>query len=571
VGGTFVIGLVYATAAGRAAAGELSAGLGPDTRLYDASPGDALRQAWGECDGIVAFLATGATVRLLAPLLADKHTDPGVVCVDEARRYAVALVGGHGGGANDLASRVAAALGATPVITTATDAVGMTPLDEVAALFGCTVRGDLAALTRAVLDGEPLLVRNPLGLPLPALPGTGDSAQWTLTLDDTAGDPGPQEVRLVPADLVVGIGCERGVSVEEVLALLDRLPEFGLDPAAVTALTSLDLKSDEDALVRVAADRGLPFVTHTAEVLSTQDVPTPSEVVSAEVGTPSVSEASALVTARGLTGGEPELVVTKQKLGRVTMAVARARHRGRLAVVGLGPGAADLRSPRAEAELRRASDVVGLDQYVDQIRHLLRPGTRVHATGLGSEEARARSAVDLAREGRAVALIGSGDAGVYAMASPALEHAGTDVEVVGVPGITAALASAAVLGAPLGHDHAMISLSDLHTPWPAIERRVRAAAEADLVVCFYNPRSKGRDWQLGAALDLIRTHRPDSTPVAAVRQASRPDESVHIAPIADFDPAVVDMYTTVVVGASTTRLVGGRMVTPRGYRWMGPS
>jgi cobalt-precorrin 5A hydrolase/precorrin-3B C17-methyltransferase len=570
VGGTFVIGLVYATAAGRAAASELATGLGEPAQVYDGPVGEALRTAWGECDRIVAFLATGATVRLLAPLLADKHTDPGVVCVDEARRYAVALVGGHSGGANALAARVADALGATPVITTATDAVGVTPLDDVAALFGCTVTGDLAALTRALLDGSAVAVRNPLGLPLPALPtGSGDP-EWTLTLDDTLADPGPREVRFTPADLVVGIGCERGVSVDEVTALLDRLPDFGLDPAAVVAITSLDLKADESALLEIAAARGLPFVTHPASVLADQDVPTPSEVVFGEVGTPSVSEASALVTARARTGGEPELVVPKQKQGRVTMAVARARYRGRLAVVGLGPGAADLRSPRAEAELRRASDVVGLDQYVDQIRHLLRRGTRVHATGLGSEEARARSAVDLAREGRAVALIGSGDAGVYAMASPALEHAGTDVEVVGVPGITAALASASVLGAPLGHDHAMISLSDLHTPWPAIERRVQAAAEADLVVCFYNPRSKGRDWQLGAALDLLRKHRPDETPVAAVRQASRPDESVHIAPIADFDPAVVDMYTTVVVGASTTRLVGGRMVTPRGYRWMGP-
>jgi cobalt-precorrin 5A hydrolase/precorrin-3B C17-methyltransferase len=570
VGGTFVIGLVYATAAGRRAAEELAGRLGPEVTLYADGPGEALRRAWGECDGIVAFLATGATVRLLAPLLADKHTDPGVVCVDEARRFAVALVGGHGGGANALAERVATALGATPVVTTATDAVGVTPLDEVAELFGCTVRGDLASLTRAVLDGAPVAVRNPFGLPLPALPIADGDPQWTLVLDDAAGDPAPGEVRFVPADLVVGIGCERGVSVDEVTALLDRLPELGLDPAAVAAISSLDLKADEAALLEIAAARGLPFTTHPAAVLSTQDVPTPSEVVSAEVGTPSVAEASALVTARARTGGEPELVVTKQKLGRVTMAVARARHRGRLAVVGLGPGAADLRSPRAEAELRRASDVVGLDQYVDQIAHLLRPGTRVHATGLGSEEARARSAVELAREGRAVALIGSGDAGVYAMASPALEHAGDDVEVVGVPGITAALASAAVLGAPLGHDHAMISLSDLHTPWPAIERRIRAAAEADLVVCFYNPRSSGRDWQLGAALDIFRKHRPGETPVAAVRQASRPDESVHIAPIADFDPAVVDMYTTVVVGASTTRLVGGRMVTPRGYRWMGP-
>jgi cobalt-precorrin 5A hydrolase/precorrin-3B C17-methyltransferase len=561
-----VIGLVTTTAAGRTAAARLGAGLG-QTTSYDVRE---IATAWRECDALVCFLATGATVRLLAPLLADKHTDPGVVCVDEARRYAVALVGGHGGGANALAARVADALGATPVVTTATDAIGMTPLDEVAALFGCTVHGDLAGLTRAVLDGVPVAVRNPLGLPLPALPLADGDPQWTLVLDDAQAVPAEREVRMVPADLVVGIGCERGVSVDEVTALLDRLPELGFDPAAIGAIASLDLKADEEALLAVAERLGVPFVTHPAAVLSTQDVPTPSEVVSAEVGTPSVAEASALVTARARTGGEPELVVPKQKQGRVTMAVARARYRGRLAVVGLGPGAADLRSPRAEAELRRAAEVVGLDQYVAQIRHLLRPGTRVHATGLGSEEARARSAVDLAREGRAVALIGSGDAGVYAMASPALEHAGEDVEVVGVPGITAALASAAVLGAPLGHDHAMISLSDLHTPWPAIERRVRAAAEADLVVCFYNPRSKGRDWQLGAALDLIRKHRPDETPVAAVRQASRPDESVHIAPIADFDPAVVDMYTTVVVGASTTRLVGGRMVTPRGYRWMGP-
>src|SRR5204863_5429885 len=129
------------------------------------------------------------------------------------------------------------------------------------------------------------------------------------------------------------------------------------------------------------------------------------------------------------------------------------------------PGAADLRTPRAEAELRRASVVVGLDQYLDQVRHLLRPGTTERASGLGAEEERAAEAVELAEAGHAVALIGSGDAGVYAMASPALEKATADIEVVGVPGVTSALATSALLGAPLGHDHALISLSDLHTPW----------------------------------------------------------------------------------------------------------
>jgi cobalt-precorrin 5A hydrolase/precorrin-3B C17-methyltransferase len=557
-----VIGLVWATESGRRAAAEVSAAL-DDTRRYEGGVADALRLAWSECDQVVAFLATGAAVRLVAPLLADKHTDPGLVCVDDGRRFAVAVLGGHAGGANALAERVARVLGATPVITTATDSVGVTPLDEIVRLFDCRVVGNLAALSRALLDGEAVEIHNPRRLPLPPIPLNPGSPLWTLRLADSAEPLQAREVRLVPRDVVLGIGCERGVTLAE---LDDALA--GLDLSGLRAVASIDVKADETAIVALAARAGVPFSVFPAETLAAQDVPNPSEIVRAEVGTPSVAESAALVAARDLTGGEPTLVLPKRKHGRVTVSLARANHRGRLAVIGLGPGAEDLRAPRAEAELRRASDVVGLDQYVDQIRHLLRPGTTVHASGLGSEEERARSAVDLARHGKAVALIGSGDAGVYAMASPALEHADVDVEVVGVPGITAALASAAVLGAPLGHDHAMISLSDLHTPWAAIESRIQAVAEADLVVCFYNPRSKGREWQLGHALDILRKHRPDITPDAAVRQASRPDQSVILAPIAEFDPAVVDMYTTVVVGSSTSIVVGGRMVTPRGYRWM---
>jgi cobalt-precorrin 5A hydrolase/precorrin-3B C17-methyltransferase len=285
------------------------------------------------------------------------------------------------------------------------------------------------------------------------------------------------------------------------------------------------------------------------------------------VGTPSVAEAAALCAA----GAGGELVVQKQKSAMATVAVARRRPRGRLAVVGLGPGARDLLTPRAAAELRRASVVVGLDQYVEQIRDLLPPGSRVLASGLGAEEARARTAVAEARAGHAVALVGSGDAGVYAMASPALAEAAEDIDVVGVPGVTAALAAAALLGAPLGHDHVSISLSDLHTPWEAIERRVRAAAESDLVVTFYNPRSRGRTWQLPKALALLAEHRAPSTPVGVVRSASRPDEHVTVTTLADLDPAAVDMVTVVTVGNTATRAVAGRIVTPRGYRWQAPA
>jgi cobalt-precorrin 5A hydrolase/precorrin-3B C17-methyltransferase len=250
-----------------------------------------------------------------------------------------------------------------------------------------------------------------------------------------------------------------------------------------------------------------------------------------------------------------------------TAAVARLLPRGRLTLVGLGPGADDLRAPRAVAALRRASVVVGLDQYLAQVRHLLRPGTRIVASVLGAEEERARTAVGLAGAGHAVALVGSGDAGIYAMASPALQLADGTVEVDAVPGITAALAAAARLGAPLGHDHAYLSLSDLHTPWPVIAGRLRACATADFVVCLYNPRSAARTRQFDEAMAILAAHRPPQTPVGVVRDATRPGEQATLTTIAGLRPSDVDMRSLVIVGSSRTRVVAGRMVTPRGYRW----
>jgi cobalt-precorrin 5A hydrolase / precorrin-3B C17-methyltransferase len=331
----------------------------------------------------------------------------------------------------------------------------------------------------------------------------------------------------------------------------------------VFAVATAEAKADEPGILEVCARHGWPLTTYAAERLAEVVVPNPSEVVQAAVGTPSVAEASALLHA----GPGAELVVTKHASAMATVAVARVRPRGRLTLVGLGPGARDLLSPRAVDAMAHSSFLVGLDQYVAQVRDLVRPGTVVIESGLGHEEERARTAVELARGGHAVALIGSGDAGVYAMASPALEMADDSFDVVGVPGITAALAAASLLGAPLGHDHAAISLSDLHTPWPAIERRVLAAAEGDFVVTFYNPRSRGRDHQLTDALDILRRHRPPTTPVGLVRDASRPGQRVLLSTLAEVAAEDVDMLTVVVVGSSQTVEVGGRMVTPRGYRW----
>ncbi|MFJ6552367.1 precorrin-3B C(17)-methyltransferase [Streptomyces luteogriseus] len=555
-----MIGLISATAAGAAARDRLAAAWPDRTRVYEGPVGDAVRTAFAQCEQLVCFLATGAVVRLVAPLLSGKTEDPGVVCVDEGGRFAVSLLGGHAGGANELAREVGDLLRAEPVVTTATDAVDLAGLDT----LGLPVEGDVAGVSRALLDGEAVALRAEAAWPLPPLPVT-DEGSYTIRLTDRLVEAAEREAVLRPPTLVVGVGASKGAPVEEVLGLVeDALREAGLSMASVAELATVDAKAEEPGIVEAARRLGVPLVTYSAEELAGVDVPNPSDAPLAAVGTPSVAEAAALV-------GGGELLVPKRKSAAspamATCAVVRRPGRGRLAVVGLGPGARDLLTPRAKAELRRASVLVGLDQYVDQIRDLLRPGTRILESGLGAEEERARTAVEEARKGQAVALIGSGDAGVYAMASPALAEASDDIDVVGVPGVTAALAAGAILGAPLGHDHVSISLSDLHTPWEVIERRVRAAAEADIVVTFYNPRSRGRDWQLPKALGILAEHRTPATPVGVVRNASRPDESSRLTTLGALDPATVDMMTVVTVGNTATRDIAGRMVTPRGYRW----
>jgi cobalt-precorrin 5A hydrolase / precorrin-3B C17-methyltransferase len=246
------------------------------------------------------------------------------------------------------------------------------------------------------------------------------------------------------------------------------------------------------------------------------------------------------------------------------VAVARIRPRGRLALIDLCPGARDLLTPRAVGELRRASVVAGSRSSLDEVADLLRPGTRVLPSGPGEEEASARAAVLEARQGHAVALAGSGDAGVHALASHIAGLAGDDVDVVGVPGVTAAAAAAALLGAPLGNGAAAISLTGPHTPWEAAERRVRAAAEADSVVTFCQPRRPAADWQLPAALAILGEHRPPDTPAVIVRDAGRPCQRAQFSTIAALDPHAVDPQDIVIVGSSSTRIVAGRLVTPGG-------
>ncbi len=242
-----------------------------------------------------------------------------------------------------------------------------------------------------------------------------------------------------------------------------------------------------------------------------------------------------------------------------------------LSLISIGPGDLDYMLPAAMGALRRADVIIGYQIYLDQLRKLIAPHQELISSQLGQEVQRATHAIDLASAGKTVAMVSSGDIGIYAMASPIFDvlrerdwdGAAPNVEVY--PGVSAIQATAAYIGAPLGHDFCTISLSDLLTPWPVIQKRVKAAAWGDFVIGFYNPRSKKRDWQLGWAIDVLRDFRPADTPVIIARNATRPDQDIRFVTLADFDPTVVDMFTLVLVGNSQSYVLADRVATPRGY------
>lgn len=465
-----MIGLIADGVAGRRSAAELAGRFGPDAAVVEGAVAPALRRVWPELDSVVLFTSTEAAVRAIAPLVRDELTDPAVVCVDDRAGFAVVLAGGAGGAANALAEQVADVLGCEAVVTGSVGRAG-TVLDEVVSLTQSTVVGDLAGCAAAVVAGEPVRLVNPLGFALPPLPPATavdvDSPAWTLVIDDRRPvEPDPAgTVRLIPRTLVVGIGASSEASrtaVADTVALLDT--EHGLDPRAVRACASSEAKAEQAAVLDAVQDlefwhapdgEAVPLLSFPAHVLDAVEVPNPSERVRQATGSAGIAEAAALRGAtdraaegRGSAGrgaadrgaadrGAAELVVAKTAGRGVTVAAARVLPRGRFAVLDIGPGEPDLRTPRADAELRRASVVVGTDRDVDRVRYLLRPGTEIASPAPATPADGIAEAWELAATGRAVALIGSTGSGIAEVAESVLATSGTDVELVAVPGSAA--------------------------------------------------------------------------------------------------------------------------------------
>ena len=514
--------------------------------------GATLRQLYQQDTPIIALCAAGIVIRSLASVLLEKGAEPPVLAVAEDGSAVVPLLGGLGG-VNVMAREIAAGLGVAAAITTSGELRFGTCLLNPPSGYALA---DLELGKRFVSDllaGESVRIEGAAPWLDEARLPQSDAAQLTIHVGCGEREAAANELLIHSRCVLVAVSA----AVPELAAAVRAaLHQARIAEASLACLLASEEDMADASLHAAAAELGVPlrFAAAQASVGELAARALPQLLAPQTVG-----EGVAIAVA-----AEP---IDPQSIGRA---------RGRVAVIGLGPGAAELMAPAVKAELARANDVLGYETYV-RMAGPFRADQVLHCTDNREELQRARHAFELAAEGRSVIVVSSGDPGVFAMAAAVLEalEASDDpawhrVELEMLPGISASLATAAQAGAPLGHDFCVISLSDNLKPWSIIEQRLDLAAQADLALAFYNPISRSRPWQLGQALDIVRRHRDAATPVVLGRDIARPGQSLKVVSLGELLPEMVDMRTMVLVGSSTTRTFpragGGEWVyTPRWY------
>ncbi len=517
--------------------------------------GDAVRSLYEEGRPIIALCAAGIVIRALAPLLQNKRVEPPVLAVAEDGSAVVPLLGGLSG-VNDMARQIAAALEVAPAITTSGEL-----------RFGINLLHPPAELALANPDDAKNFTSNLLAGQKVRLDGTSrwlansklpfaDDGSLTISITPHIRTPRPDELIYHPRSVAIAVDT---ISNSIQNDIEDALANTRIAPASLALLLAHEKNCTAPQLHKMAQNLGTPL-RYVADA----------------------ADARELV----LRSVERPVELTERKGLAIAVAAAPAdvlfvgRKRGKLVVIGLGPGSRELMTPAVQHELEQAEDILGYETYVRMAEENLRPfraDQTIHMTDNREEMQRARHAFELAASGRRVAMVSSGDPGVFAMAAAVVEAlhetdsaAWHGVELVIQPGISAAMAAASRIGAPLGHDFCIISLSDNLKPWEIIEKRLALAAEADLAMAFYNPISKARPHQLGRALDILRQYRSPDTPIVLGRDIGRPAETTRTTTLGALTPDDVDMRTVVIVGSSHTQIFakpdGGEWVyTPRWY------
>lgn len=581
-------------------------------KIYSNSLSEQLTTVWTQYKALVFCLATGAVIRTIAPLLKDKADDPAIIVIDAEGKFVISLCGGHQQNADLLTTLIAQQLSATPIITGASTSLNLPAIDLLGKPFGWQKgTGNWTEVMAAVANNQTVEVFQDAGsnLWLNSLPSNHSLVIKNLKQDNnteevTTDNLKPQgriwisatnrnfadantlaKVQWHPRVLWVGIGCERGTASQSIEdALMNTLQQYHLSAKAIAGIATIDIKADEAGILQLCQELNLPLKTFDADTLKQISVPTPSEVVEREVGTPSVAEAAAIFG--GMSANSPDNVqncqllvkkqIFKQEQGAVTVAIAQSdvEYTGRIGkiyLIGTGPGSLEQVTPAAKTAITEADVVVGYNLYIDLIKPLLRPSQIVEALPITQERERGERAIALAQWGLTVAVVSSGDCGIYGMAGLVLEQLkedewdGKNPQVLVFPGISALQATASRVGAPLMHDFCAISLSDLLTPWDVIVKRIEAAAKGDFVTVFYNPRSQKRTEQIVKAREIFLQYRDSNTPVAIVKSVYREDEQITITTLEKMLDTTIDMLTTVIIGNSKTYNYADLMITPRGY------
>ncbi|MEB2516082.1 precorrin-3B C(17)-methyltransferase [Pseudomonas sp. YuFO20] len=514
-------------------------------RLYQEF-GATLRELYQQDTPIIALCAAGIVIRTLAPLLLEKGAEPPVLAVAEDGSAVVPLLGGLGG-VNLLAREIAQGLGVAAAITTSGELRFGTCLLNPPSGYALA---DLELGKRFVSDllgGEPVRIEGEAPWLAQAQLPQDQQANLSIHVSTAEREPAANELLIYPKSVVALVSDDVADLPEAIRQALRRAK---IAQQSLACLLASDQMMGNPTLHDVALELGVALRFTAAG--SVEEV----------IGLPVV-----LHTDNGIT-----LAVAEQPLD-VTLI---GRPRGRLAVIGIGPGAVELMVPAVKAELARANDVLGYETYV-RMAGPYRPDQVLHCTDNREEMQRARHAFELAVQGRSVVVVSSGDPGVFAMAAAVLEalHESGDpawhqVDLEILPGVSASLATAAQAGAPLGHDFCVLSLSDNLKPWEIIEKRLDLAAQADLAMAFYNPISRSRPWQLGRALEVVARHRAADTPVVLGRDIARPGQTLRVTTLGQLTPDQVDMRTMVLIGSSTTRVFPrlhglSWVYTPRSY------
>ncbi|MGE8147723.1 precorrin-3B C(17)-methyltransferase [Pseudomonas frederiksbergensis] len=511
--------------------------------------GTTLRELYQQDTPIIALCAAGIVIRTLAPLLLEKGAEPPVLAVAEDGSAVVPLLGGLGG-VNVLAREIATALDVAAAITTSGELRFGTCLLNPPSGYAL---GDLELGKRFVSDllaGESVRIEGPAPWLAEAQLPEDRQARLAIHVGHAERQPNTNELLIYPRNVLVAVTNGTADAIRAALR------DANIALPSLACLLADESEMANSALREAALELGVPlrFSARSGTVLELARNAVPSLLTSIEI-----NESMAIAVA-----AEP---LDPQLIGRP---------RGRLAVIGLGPGAAELMVPAVKAELALANDVLGYETYV-RMAGPFRADQVMHCTDNREEMQRARHAFELAAQGRSVVVVSSGDPGVFAMAAAVLEalHESSDanwhnVELEILPGVSASLATAAQAGAPLGHDFCVMSLSDNLKPWSIIEKRLDLASQADLALAFYNPISRSRPWQLGRALEIVAQHRTAETPVVLGRDIGRPGQTLRVTTLGQLTPDQVDMRTMVLIGSSTTcvfpRAEGGAWVyTPRWY------